>query len=108
VNAEKILQVALNLIRNALQATREGGHIRIGLARAGDRARIEVADDGVGIAPEHLGRIWEPFFTTKGETGTGLGLGICKRIVEEHGGAIRVESALARGATFTVDLPASP
>jgi C4-dicarboxylate-specific signal transduction histidine kinase len=108
VNYEKILQVTLNLVRNALQATREGGTIRLGLARDGSSARMEVADDGVGIAPENLGRIWEPFFTTKGDTGTGLGLGICKRIVEEHGGAIRVASAPDRGATFTVDLPASP
>jgi signal transduction histidine kinase len=108
VNHEKILQVALNLVRNALQATREGGTIRVGLARAGNWARIEVADDGVGIAKDHLERIWEPFFTTKADTGTGLGLGICKRIVEEHGGTIQVESAPDRGATFTVLLPASP
>jgi len=108
VNQEKILQVALNLLRNALQATREGGTIRVGVHREGDRARLEVADDGVGIAPEHLARIWEPFFTTKGDTGTGLGLGIVKRIVEEHGGTIGVESAPGRGSTFTVELPASP
>jgi C4-dicarboxylate-specific signal transduction histidine kinase len=105
VNREKILQVALNLMRNALQATREGGKIRVGLYAAEGRVRIEVQDDGCGIAPEHLERIWEPFFSTKGEGGTGLGLGICRRIVEEHGGTIRVHSALGRGATFTVELP---
>jgi len=111
VNHEKILQVALNLFGNAIQATREGGTIRIGLERLGlgvgeGGARFVVEDDGCGIAPQNLGRIWEPFFSTKGEAGTGLGLGIVKRIVEEHGGTIRVESEPGKGARFTVDLPA--
>ncbi len=105
VNREKILQVLINLLRNALQATREGGHIRAGVTRRGDRAIIEIADDGEGILPENLSQIWEPFFSTKGEAGTGLGLGICKRILEEHGGTIRVTSAPQAGATFTIELP---
>ncbi len=112
VNQEKILQVALNLIRNAIQATREGGTIRLGVERYGDGGagvRFEVEDDGCGIAPEHLARIWEPFFSTKGEAGTGLGLGICKRILAEHGGDISVVSHPAEGARFTVVIPpASP
>ena len=105
INQEKVLQVALNLIHNAIQATREGGHIRIGLEQDGDFVRFEVEDDGCGIAPEELPRIWEPFFSTKGEAGTGLGLGIVKRIVEEHGGRITVRSTPGEGATFTVELP---
>jgi signal transduction histidine kinase len=108
VNHERLLQVVLNLLRNAIQATREGGHIRIGVERRGEHAVIEVEDDGVGIAPEHHERIWEPFFSTKGDVGTGLGLGICKRIVEEHGGRITVVSSKGSGARFTVELPASP
>jgi len=106
VNKDKILQVLINLLRNSLQATREGGHLRVGVRREGDQALIEVGDDGIGIAPEHQERIFEPFFTTKGETGTGLGLGICRRIVEEHGGTITVASEPEKGATFTVRLPA--
>lgn len=108
INHERMLQVVLNLVRNSVQATREGGRIRLGVSRTGDRALIEVEDDGVGIAAEHLGRIWEPFFSTKGDQGTGLGLGIVKRIVEEHGGKISVVSEKGKGARFTVDLPASP
>jgi signal transduction histidine kinase len=107
VNHEKILQVALNLLGNAIQATREGGKIRIGLEKLSDGrgARFLVEDDGCGIAPKDLPRIWEPFFSTKGEAGTGLGLGICRRIVEEHGGRITVASEPGHGARFTVDLP---
>ena len=108
VNPEKILQVVLNLIRNAIQATREGARIRIGVSRRGDRALLEVQDDGAGIAPDLMEKIWEPFFSTKGEGGTGLGLGICRRIVEEHGGRIVVQSQPRKGSTFTVELPASP
>jgi signal transduction histidine kinase len=105
VNREKILQVVINLLRNAFQATREGGHIRAGVSRQGDRAVVEIADDGVGIAPADLERIWEPFFTTKGDTGTGLGLGISRRILEEHGGTLRAASHPGEGATFTIELP---
>jgi signal transduction histidine kinase len=108
VNAEKLLQVMLNLVRNAIQATREGGTIRVGLAREGGHVVIEVEDNGYGIAPEHLARIWEPFFSTKGDMGTGLGLGICKRIIDEHGGTITVASRPREGARFTVELPAAP
>lgn len=105
VNHEKLLQVFLNLLRNAIQATREGGRIQIGVVAEGSRAVVTVADDGMGIEPAHLKRVWEPFFSTKGEVGTGLGLGICRRIVEEHGGTIQVESKPGEGATFRIELP---
>jgi signal transduction histidine kinase len=105
VNGDKILQVVLNLIGNALQATREGGRVRIGIARDGDHSIIEVEDNGCGIPPETLERIWEPFFTTKGARGTGLGLGISRRIVEEHGGRIEVVSRPDEGTRFRVELP---
>ncbi|HEV8397110.1 MAG TPA: ATP-binding protein, partial [Vicinamibacterales bacterium] len=73
---------------------------------AGGRVRVEIADTGRGIPPEILSRIFEPFFTTKpaGE-GTGLGLSLCRSIVEEHGGTITVESVPGRGTTFGVELP---
>ena len=108
VNRDKLLQVVLNLMRNALQATREGGTIRLGVRVDGVYATIEVEDDGVGIDRQHWDRIWEPFFTTKGDTGTGLGLGICRRIVEEHHGTIAVSANPERGVTFTVRLPLVP
>jgi signal transduction histidine kinase len=107
VNREKLVQVIINLVRNAIQATREGGRIRLGVSRDGGVAVVEVEDDGVGIAPEDLPRIWEPFFSTKGEAGTGLGLGICRRIIEEHGGTIGVASELSKGARVTIRLPAA-
>ena len=105
VNDDKILQVVLNLIGNALQATPEGGRVRVGTSRQGDHAVIEVEDDGCGIPPETLERIWEPFFTTKGAQGNGLGLGISRRIVEEHGGRIGVVSRPEEGTRFRIELP---
>ena len=79
---------------------------------AGGRAEqltIRVTDTGCGINPEHLPRIFEPFFTTKGEgEGTGLGLHICRQIVQRWGGALGVESEPGRGTTFTITLPLAP
>ncbi|RMG41989.1 MAG: PAS domain-containing sensor histidine kinase, partial [Methanobacteriota archaeon] len=67
---------------------------------------IKVSDRGFGIAPQNLGKIFQPFFTTKpAGSGTGLGLAISQRIVKEHGGVIKVESRLNKGTTFTVILP---
>jgi signal transduction histidine kinase len=107
INAERMLQVVLNLLRNAIQATREDGKIRIGVSRRGDEAILEIEDDGMGIPAELQEKIWEPFFSTKGDGGTGLGLGICRRLVEEHGGRITLRSSPGEGATFTVILPVS-
>jgi PAS domain S-box-containing protein len=98
--------VCMNLMLNAVQAMPEGGTLTTRTTRAGDRVVLEVEDTGHGIRPEHLDRIWDPFFTTKPTgQGTGLGLSITQRIVERHGGAIRVESAPGQGAKFTVELP---
>jgi signal transduction histidine kinase len=99
-------QVFLNLLLNAADAILGEGTIRISTGMDGERARIDVADDGSGIAPDHLTRVFDPFFTTKpvGE-GTGLGLAICYEIVERHGGEIEVTSELGRGTVFSVRLP---
>jgi PAS domain S-box-containing protein len=112
-NAARLGQVVLNLIVNAAQAIPEG-HPERHLVRAScgvaadGRVLVEVQDDGVGIAADRVGRIFEPFYTTKPSgVGTGLGLAICQTIVAAHGGEIRVESAEGKGSTFRVLLPAA-
>jgi len=105
-NSDKIGQVLINLLRNAAYATSENtGEIRITVAANKDHAVIQVQDNGCGIPEEYLPRIWEPFFTTKGDEGTGLGLDICRRIIEEHHGAITCTSRVNVGTTFTISLP---
>lgn len=110
---QKLRQVFLNLLTNASDAMPRGGTLTLRVAPAAlapgrPGVRIELADTGVGIAPEHLGKVLEPFFTTKEEgKGTGLGLAICRRIVQEHHGTIEVHSELGRGTTVRLTLPVS-
>ncbi len=105
--ASGIRGVLMNVCMNAVQAMREGGRLTVRTARDDDaHVRIEIADTGPGIAPEHLERIWAPFFTTKPVgSGTGLGLSISRRVVESHGGTIAVDSRPGDGARFVVTLP---
>ncbi len=106
LNRDKLMQVLLNLLRNGAQAMQgKPGELTILVDEADGSARITVSDTGCGIAPENLQRIWEPFFTTKGSEGTGLGLGICRRIIEGHDGDIICQSELGQGTTFTIHLP---
>ncbi len=108
-NANQVQQIAVNLLVNAIQAVRGKGRITVlvGPAEAG-RVQLAVADDGPGVPPEIAKRIFEPFFTTKPEgQGTGLGLSICYQIAEEHGGTVRLDPGVARGACFVLDLPAA-
>src|SRR4029077_478673 len=105
----QLQQVVLNLLTNAEHALSNwSGEKRIVVttARRGDQLVVSVADSGPGVSPENLSRIFNPFFTTKpvGE-GTGLGLSISDGIVREHGGRIRLESYIGRGATFVIALP---
>jgi len=103
-DSDQIHQVLLNLLLNALQAIDEPGSITVTLERRGDTAVVKVADNGRGISPDHLPNIFRPFFTTKGD-GTGLGLWLARRIVEDHQGRIDVTSTLGKGTTFTVIVP---
>src|SRR5579883_510757 len=112
VNPAQIQQVLLNLIINARQAMPQGGtvKVRVGVDASARLAEISVADTGIGIAPADLRRIFEPFFTTKtgpdaaGQGGTGLGLSVCRDIVESHRGRLRAESRVGQGTTFTLRL----
>ncbi|MBI3182806.1 MAG: PAS domain S-box protein [Myxococcales bacterium] len=101
-----LVQVFVNLVTNACQATQPGGVVTLKTRREGSHAVVRVKDTGYGIEPKHLDRIFEPFFTTKPDgKGTGLGLSIVQGIVESHGGGISVESTVGMGTTFLVRLP---
>jgi signal transduction histidine kinase len=102
-DSDQIHQVLLNLLLNAIQAIEGQGNITVTISEEGSDAVIAVSDTGRGIPAEHLPNIFRPFYTTKGN-GTGLGLSLAKRIVEEHDGRIEVESS-AHGTTFVVLLP---
>ena len=110
-DANQLIQIFLNLITNAEQAIREvrdSGRIQIRAGRNGNQVTITVQDDGVGIRPEALPKIFDPFYTTKRPGGgTGLGLSICMSIIREHGGNIEAETLPAGGSAFTIYLPAA-
>ncbi len=106
-NENRIQQVFFNLVLNARDAMPSGGWLTLHTYADADTVVVEVGDTGHGIRREHLKRIYDPFFTTKGiGKGTGLGLSVSYGIVQEHGGAIFVESAPGQGTTFQVALPA--
>lgn len=110
----ELRQVFANLIGNAIDAMREGGTIRVGVRQHGDSAkerggvRVSISDTGHGMDAATELKLFEPFFSTKGENGTGLGLWVSRQIVSKHGGAMRVRSRRAgshRGTLFVIDLP---
>ena len=103
-DAELLERVIYNLVLNAAQATPAGGAVTVKTRAAGGIAEITVIDRGQGIEPKNLDMIFNPFFTTKPQ-GVGLGLAICSKIVDEHGGKIAVESEPGRGSVFRVLLP---
>ena len=99
-------QVFLNLFVNAIHAIKERGKIWIKTYLEGDKVYVKVSDNGTGIKPEHIGKVFDPGFTTKGVgVGTGLGLSIVYNIIEKHGGRIWVESKWGEGTDFTIELP---
>ena len=102
----KLQQVFLNLLLNAKDAMPKGGWLSVLTSATGDRVTVELADTGSGIPSEYLGRIYDPFFTTKAiGQGTGLGLSITYGIVREHEGSIDCESAVGRGTRFVLGFP---
>ena len=113
VNGNQIQQVLLNLLINSRQAMPGGGRLLIKLSHDADSDTVDlvVRDYGCGIPPDKLPRIFDPFFTTKagpdasGKGGTGLGLSMCRDIVEAHHGRIRVDSTVGKGTAFTIKLP---
>jgi two-component system NtrC family sensor kinase len=112
-NANQLQQVFTNIILNAQQATAKDGNLWIraknltgAKAEPIGKIQLEFQDTGCGIAPENIERILEPFFTTKfGQKALGLGLTITYRIIQDHGGEIKIESQLNKGTTFIVILP---
>lgn len=100
-HAGRMLQALSNLIVNALEALPDGGKLSIRLSKRQGHLHLLVADNGPGIAREHQDRIFEQFFTTKGEAGNGMGLALSKRIVEEHNGKLSFRTAVRAGRTGT-------
>lgn len=105
VDEHQLQQVLVNLVVNAVQAMAPGGHLTISSRLASSRVELSVQDDGKGIAPEHLPQIFDPFFSTKGVDGTGLGLSVSYGIIKNLHGDIRVESRVGGGTTFIIGLP---
>lgn len=112
-DTQQLRQVFLNLLANASDAMPDGGTLTVrakcqALETGGRAVMIEFSDSGIGVEPENLPKLWEPFFTTKPEgKGTGLGLPICRRTVEEHRGTIEIESLPGKGTTVRIVLPAT-
>jgi two-component system, NtrC family, sensor kinase len=110
IDAGQIRQCLINLIRNAAEAVvakKAAGKVTLRTRTQGSSAiEIVVEDDGVGIPADVLPRLFDPFFSTK-EGGNGLGLALTQQIIRDHGGQLRVDSAVGRGTTFTVSVPTS-
>ena len=109
VSPNQIKQIFLNLFANARQAMPQGGTVRVEVRQEGERVIASVSDDGPGIDPVALSRIFEPFYTTRRAAGgTGLGLSVSLGIAESHGGSLTASSEPNRGSTFTLSLPLAP
>jgi signal transduction histidine kinase len=101
---DQLVQVFLNLVLNAVDATAKGGRIELRAEQQGNAVAVTVSDNGAGIPPEHAARVFQPYFTTK-KNGTGLGLFVSQTLVAAHGGRIEFESQPGEGTTFRVVLP---
>lgn len=107
VNRVQLVQVLVNLFNNAYDAMEGRGTLTVTSRRQDGHVEVAIEDSGTGIPPTVMPHIFEPFYTSKVEgKGAGLGLSICHGILRSHGGSIRVDSELGKGATFTIRLPA--
>ncbi|MFZ5799342.1 MAG: ATP-binding protein [Desulfobulbaceae bacterium] len=104
LDPDRLTQALLNLYINAIQAMPTGGQLAVSAVENAAGLEITVSDSGAGIRPEEVGKIFDPYYTTK-NTGTGLGLAVVQKVVEAHGGAIQVRSEPGRGTSFTITLP---
>jgi len=104
LDSDRLKQVLINLLNNALDAMPDGGELRVEVEKLGERIAIRVVDTGIGISTDKLPLIFEPFFTSKGQ-GTGLGLAISYNIISDHGGEIEVESKIGEGTAVLILLP---
>jgi signal transduction histidine kinase len=100
----QIRQVLINLFKNALEATPQGGELNVTAEVQSDTLVLTIADTGIGISPEQLHHLFTPFYTTK-QGGTGLGLTICRGLITQHQGEFSIESQVDRGTTCTIRLP---
>jgi signal transduction histidine kinase len=107
IDVAKMKRVFINLIKNAIDAMSDGGKLTITSESTNGKVQIAFSDTGLGISGENLKKLFGPLFTTKAK-GMGLGLSICKRVVEAHGGTISVESIIDKGTTFTIIIPIEP
>jgi len=107
VNTNKMIRVFVNLITNAIDAMPEKGTLEISDCQTIDTVELTFADTGIGIPEATLRKLFSPLVTTKAQ-GMGFGLAICKRIIEAHGGTIKVKTAVNNGTTFTIALPVKP
>jgi two-component system sensor histidine kinase HydH len=106
IDREQIGRVLANLLSNAFWAIGKDGVVKITTAKEDERVLLRVEDDGRGMTPEVLEKVFTPYFTTR-QDGTGLGLAIVQRIVEDHGGTIEIESSDGNGTSLTIFLPIS-
>ncbi len=109
-DAEALSRALANLLGNAVKFTPAGKAVRVGLRRDGENVVLDVEDEGIGIHPDEIGKVFEKFFQGRNAhdlsaRGTGLGLTLVKHIAEAHGGKVLVESRLGRGSKFTLVLP---
>ncbi len=103
-DSERLKSCMFNIAINALQSMPAGGRLAARVKRSDGSVEVSISDTGVGISEESLGKIFEPYFSTK-QAGFGLGLAVTKKIIEEHRGSVEVSSRLDQGTTFTLRLP---
>jgi two-component system sensor histidine kinase HydH len=107
IDPDRFLQALLNVCLNALEAMEKGGDLELRLSHDGEHVFLDVEDTGPGIPPEILGRVFDPYFTTKSQ-GTGLGLLLVVKVVEAHDGAVQISSEPGRGTVVHFTLPSRP